>query len=113
MKSHPRRFLLAVLIPMLATFATPLVAQPSGLVSWWQAESNAVDSADGNNGVLVTSVDRGSAAEKAGLKAGDVITAIGGRNVSSPDGFSREMRGDSKPVLKIIRDKKEREVRVE
>ena len=67
----------------------------------------------GNNGVLVTSVDRGSAAEKAGLKAGDVITAIGGRTVSSPDAFSREMRGNSKPVLKIIRDKKEREIRVE
>ena len=25
---------------------------PSGLVSWWQAEGNALDSADGNNGTL-------------------------------------------------------------
>src|SRR5437660_12747945 len=56
MKSHPRRFLLAVLIPMLATFATPLVAQPSGLVSWWQAESNVLDSIGTNNGALNVSL---------------------------------------------------------
>ena len=67
----------------------------------------------GNDGVLVTFVDRGSAAEKAGLKAGDVITAIGGRNIDSPEDFSREMRVDSKPVMKIVRDKKEREIRIE
>jgi hypothetical protein len=29
---------------------------PAGLVSWWQAESNANDSADGNNGVLANGV---------------------------------------------------------
>ncbi len=34
----------------------------------------------GNNGVLVSSVEANSAAEKAGLKAGDVITAIDGKN---------------------------------
>ncbi|MBI3852594.1 MAG: immunoglobulin domain-containing protein [Verrucomicrobia bacterium] len=28
------------------------VAPPSGLVSWWQAESNALDNADGNDGML-------------------------------------------------------------
>ena len=66
-----------------------------------------------NNGVLVRSVDRGSAAEKAGIKAGDVITAIAGRNIRNPDEFSREMRAESRPALKIIRDKKEREIRLE
>lgn len=35
-------------------------------------------------GVLVRSVDKGSAAEKAGLKAGDVLTAVGDRNVTNP-----------------------------
>jgi serine protease Do len=66
-----------------------------------------------NNGVLVTSVDSGSAAEKAGLKAGDVITAIDGRNVRTSADFSREMRADPKPMLKIFRDKQEREIRIE
>jgi serine protease Do len=67
----------------------------------------------GNNGVLVTSVDSGSAAEKAGLKAGDVITTIDGKSVQTPAEFSREVRADSKPTLKIIRDKQEREIRIE
>src|SRR5207244_3566994 len=44
-----------------------------------------------NNGILVTSVDSGSAAEKAGLKAGDVITAVDGKNIRTPADFSREM----------------------
>ena len=67
----------------------------------------------GNEGVLVTSVDSGSAADKAGLKAGDVIVAVDNRNVRTAAEFSREMRADSKPMLKIIRDKKERELRME
>jgi serine protease Do len=67
----------------------------------------------GNEGVLVTSVDSGSAADKAGLKAGDVIVAVDNRNVRTASEFSREMRADSKPMLKIIREKKERELRVE
>jgi len=68
----------------------------------------------GNNGVLVTSVDSGSAAEKAGLKAGDVITTIDGKSIQTPVEFSREMRaGGGKPALKVIRDKQEREIRIE
>jgi serine protease Do len=66
-----------------------------------------------NNGVLVTSVDRGSAAEKAGIKAGDVVTTIDGKTIRNPGDFGREMRAESKPLLKIIRDKKEREIRLE
>jgi serine protease Do len=66
-----------------------------------------------NNGVLVASVDSGSPAEKAGIKAGDVITTVDGRNIRTPQDFSREMRADSKPMIKIIRDKQEREVRIE
>jgi serine protease Do len=67
----------------------------------------------GEGGVLVSSVDSGSSAEKAGLKAGDVITAVDGRTIRTPSDFSREMRADSKPMLKVFRDKKERELRIE
>jgi serine protease Do len=66
-----------------------------------------------SNGVLVTSVDSGSPAEKAGLKAGDVITSIDGKNIQSAGDFGRELRAVSKPTLKIIRDKKELEIKIE
>jgi serine protease Do len=65
-------------------------------------------------GVLVSSVDADSAAAKAGLKAGDIITAVDGTNVSTPQDFNRELR--SRPTtftLKIVRDKQSREIRVE
>jgi serine protease Do len=67
----------------------------------------------GNSGVLVTSVDTGSPAEKAGLKAGDVITSVDGRNIQSPGDFGRELRAGSKAILKIIRDKQEREITID
>jgi serine protease Do len=65
----------------------------------------------GNYGVLVASVDRNSAAEKAGLKAGDVIMSVDGRNIRTPADFNREMRGAA--TLKIFRDKQERELKME
>ncbi len=68
----------------------------------------------GNNGVLVSSVEGNSAAEKAGLKAGDVITAIDGKNVRTPGDFSREIRAASgKGTLKIMRAKQEQELRLD
>jgi serine protease Do len=67
-----------------------------------------------NTGVLVASVDSGSAAAKAGLKAGDVITSVNGTTVRTPFDFSREMRAaGAKPMLKIFRDKKEQEIKIE
>jgi serine protease Do len=60
------------------------------------------------DGVLVTSVSRDSAAAKAGLKAGDVITAIDGTAVDSPTDLSwRTQRvAGSEFTLEIIRDRK-------
>jgi serine protease Do len=66
-----------------------------------------------NNGVLVTSVESGSTAQKAGLKAGDVVTAIDGKNIRTPIEFSRELRMSSKPTLRIFRDKQEREIKMD
>jgi serine protease Do len=65
----------------------------------------------GNYGVLVASVDKNSNAEKAGVKAGDVITAVDGRNIRTPADFNREMHGGA--ALKIFRDKQERDLKVE
>jgi len=68
----------------------------------------------GSGGVLVASVDAGTAAARAELKAGDVITAVDGKAVSTPSEFNQEMRSrTSAYILKVVRDKQEREVRVE
>lgn len=45
------------------------------------------------DGVLVRSVIKNSAAEKAGIKAGDVITAVNGTKVKSPQEISNVLRG--------------------
>jgi serine protease Do len=61
-------------------------------------------------GVLVTAVAEGSPAEKAGLKAGDVITSVNSERVTSPSQLTRALRGvnDAAEVtLGIVRDKKE------
>ena len=61
-----------------------------------------------DGGVLVTSVTQGSAAEKAGVKAGDVITSIDGDRVRSVDDLVDELRDkDGEVSLGIVRDKKE------
>jgi serine protease Do len=45
-----------------------------------------------DNGVRVQNVTKGSGAEKAGLKEGDVITKIDGTNLTSPDALSEVVR---------------------
>ncbi|TAK95969.1 MAG: hypothetical protein EPO07_14950, partial [Verrucomicrobia bacterium] len=54
-----RRGLLVLLLPAALSAVTAwsqsgkCVAVPSGAVSWWRAENNALDSIDGNNGTLL------------------------------------------------------------
>jgi serine protease Do len=59
-------------------------------------------------GALVTSVNEGSAAEKAGIKAGDVITAIDGRTVEDTGDLQRALRGSEsgEVSIEILRDRK-------
>ncbi|HEU5239495.1 MAG TPA: PDZ domain-containing protein [Pyrinomonadaceae bacterium] len=65
-----------------------------------------------DGGVLITSVSENSPAAKAGLKAGDVITAIDGEKVTSPGDLTRALNkketGDVS--LTVIRDKTPRTV---
>ncbi len=60
-------------------------------------------------GVLVRSVEKGSAAEASGLKAGDVIVKIGGDPIGDRSDFRRAIRDHktAKLPLGIVRDKKE------
>jgi len=61
------------------------------------------------DGVLVNSVEDGSAASKAGMKAGDVITSINGQNVETGADVRREFgrisAGDEFSIG-VVRDKK-------
>jgi predicted metalloprotease with PDZ domain len=65
--------------------------------------------AKNGNGVLVRSVERGSRAEKAGLRAGDVITRVGDQPVHDTSDFTQALRSQSAGSVSVavIRDKKE------
>ena len=61
------------------------------------------------DGVLVTSVTDNSAAAKAGIKAGDVLTSLNGRDVTSPSDLRRriqELKDGDEFTVGIVRDKK-------
>jgi serine protease Do len=62
-----------------------------------------------DGGVLVSSINRDSAAERAGLKAGDVIVSINGDRVRHADDLIDELRGveEGEVTIGIVRDKKE------
>jgi serine protease Do len=70
-------------------------------------------------GILVREVVVGSAAEKAGLKAGDVIVAVDGQEVASVGKLRRALASDKeekekrKVALTIVRDKREQTLTVE
>lgn len=65
-------------------------------------------------GVLVTSVTDDGPAAKAGVRAGDVITAIEGEEVDSPGDLSRVInrKKDGEVTLTIIRNKSQQTIRV-
>jgi len=65
-----------------------------------------------DGGVLITSVSENSPAAKAGLKAGDVITAIDGEKVTSPGDITRALnKKDAGDVsLTVVRDRNMRTV---
>jgi serine protease Do len=60
-------------------------------------------------GVLVRSVEKGSRAEKAGFRAGDVIVKVNGESINDSGDFTHAMhsRKNSTVSVSIIRDKKE------
>jgi serine protease Do len=61
-------------------------------------------------GVLVRSVNAGSVAEKAGMKAGDVITKFNGDRIRSLGDLREKLaaKNDGQPVhLAVLRDKSE------
>ena len=65
-------------------------------------------------GVLVSTVDADSPAAQAGARAGDVITAVGGRTVQDPADVIRAIReaaSGSALEIRLVREKKEMTVK--
>ena len=59
-------------------------------------------------GALVSSVANESAAAKAGVKAGDVITSVNGRAVEDPGDLARELGvANGETTIVLLRDRKE------
>ncbi|MEP6706082.1 MAG: PDZ domain-containing protein [Pyrinomonadaceae bacterium] len=65
-------------------------------------------------GVLITSVNDNSPAAKAGLKAGDVITAVDGEKIEGPGDVSRALnkKDDGEVTLTVVRDRNTRTFKV-
>jgi membrane-associated protease RseP (regulator of RpoE activity) len=63
-------------------------------------------------GVLVRSVEKGTAAEKAGFRAGDVIIKVNGQRISDASDFSHTLqsRKDNTVSVSVIRDRKEQTI---
>ncbi len=61
-------------------------------------------------GVLVRAVDKGGPGDKAGVKAGDVITSMGDHGIGSPRDFTSFTRAERQPVrntsVELVRDHK-------
>ena len=67
-----------------------------------------------DGGLLVTSVNENSPAAKAGLKAGDVITAVDGEKVESSGDIARAInkKQDGDITLTVVRDRNSRTIKV-
>ena len=65
-------------------------------------------------GVLVRSVEKGSRADKAGFRAGDVIVKVNGEAIHDSGDFSHALRSrkDNTASISFIRDKKEQTVTI-
>ena len=68
------------------------------------------------NGVLITEVSKDSPAEKAGLKAGDVVLAVDRRKVESSEDLQGAIASKKKGDLitvNVLRNKEKRDIKVE
>ncbi len=102
-------------LPDLRGFRVPDV--PSIIMTWTSSaigiECEPVDAQLAQyfgvkQGVLVRSVAKDSAGEKAGFRAGDVLTSVGGRSLSNPEDLRRVLRQPGKPVpVLLVRDHKQ------
>jgi membrane-associated protease RseP (regulator of RpoE activity) len=65
------------------TYYAPNVVSPAPTTSYYQPSSTVSPAANAPNGLQVTEVFDNTAAKRAGLRTGDVITAVGGTRVQT------------------------------
>jgi C-terminal processing protease CtpA/Prc len=69
-----------------------------------------------DEGALILKIEEKSPAEEAGLKAGDVITQLEGKNISNPEAVSdilSDLEEGDEVTIQVIRHKKKRTVKAE
>jgi serine protease Do len=118
---HKQVVILPPRIPAIPQFNMP--DMPSSYTSTLGAQVDSLTpqlgeyfGVKGGEGVLVKSVERGSAAAKAGLKAGDVIVRVAEERVSDRADLRhilRSHREGGKITLGIVRDKREQSLTVD
>lgn len=95
---------------------TPRMSWRNGLGAEWETLDGQLAAFFGvkDGGVLVRSVTTGSAAERAGLKAGDVIIRVGEAKVATPADVSVRIRAvrEASAAVTIVRDKREMTVSI-
>jgi len=97
---------------LMPVVPNPLMTWSSSLlgIEYEQVDSQLADYFGVRRGMLVRSVVKGSAADKGGLKAGDVITQIAGRNIETVRDVNEFLRtecqvGKRVPVV-VTRDRR-------
>jgi len=70
--------------------------------------------AKNGNGVLIRSVEKGSRAEQAGFRAGDVVTKVNGNAVGDCSDFTRLLRSrkENKVSITVLRERKEQNLTI-
>ena len=86
--------------PRIQRIYLPKTLQLGVILESWRNGALARQSQSLRSGLLVKSILMDSPAEKAGLKAGDILTQIDGRMVSSPLELQRSL-GSAQPNLRI------------
>jgi serine protease Do len=96
-------------LPFDFDFNFPMMSGGSRLgVTVTELTSQLADHLGAKGGVLITSVTDGSAASRAGLQAGDVITSLNGATVESRDDLARGLRQaeSGEVTIGVVRDKR-------
>lgn len=95
----------------LPDIPTPRMSWRNGLGAEWETLEGQLAAFFGvkDGGVLVRSVTNGSAAERGGLRAGDVIIRVGDARVATPADVSAHIRAVREPsaAVTVVRDKRE------
>lgn len=89
-----------------------MVSRPRLGVSVVPLTQQLADHLGAQGGLLVTVVEHASAAEKAGIRAGDVIQRIDGRSLASVADLRNALEDKKEVALELVRDHKTRTVTV-